>query len=247
MRTPLLLALLTLVIPLSRADEITVSAAASLTNAFQEIAEAFEQVSPGHSVRLNFAGSGVLLQQLASGAPVDILATADQFTMDQAEGRNLVTSASRRNFASNTLVLITPSAGHAVQRLDALRGPGYERVAVSNPLTVPAGRYSRDALAALQLWLPMQDRIIRTQNVRQTLDYVARNEVDAGFVYSTDAALMADKVSVQLTVPTTEPILYPVAITREGARKPASALFVAFLLGQSGQDVLVRHGFGRAE
>ena len=118
---------------------------------------------------------------------------------------------------------------------------------MSNPLTVPAGRYSRDALAALQLWLPMQDRIIRTQNVRQTLDYVARNEVDAGFVYSTDAALMADKVSVQLTVPTTEPILYPVAITREGARKPASALFVAFLLGQSGQDVLVRHGFGRAE
>ena len=106
--------------------------------AFREIAETFEQAHPGHSLRLNFAGSGVLLQQIARGAPVDVLATADQLTMDQAEQQQLLATGSRRNFAGNTLVLITPVEGKAVPGLDALLGAGFERVAVSNHTTVQA-------------------------------------------------------------------------------------------------------------
>jgi len=246
MRKTLLAALLLCWVPLSHADNITVSAAASLTNAFREIAGAFEQAHPEHRVRLNFAGSGILLQQLSRGAPVDIFASADQYSMDQAEQQKLVDADSRRDFVSNELVLITPLAGAVIQSLEDLRRSEITRIAVSNPDSVPAGRYSRDALAGLQLWQPLHDKFIRTQNVRQTLDYVARNEVDAGFVYATDAALMPDKVRVQLPVPTPQPIRYPVAVTTDGADKPASALFMQFLLDGPGQHVLSGYGFGPA-
>lgn len=233
-------------IPLTMADELTVSAAASLSNAFRDIAQAFEQHHPAHRVQLNFAGSGVLLQQLARGAPVDIFASADQISMDQAEEQQLLSADSRRDFVSNRLVLITPAATQPIHHLDDLLGPAFERIAVSNPASVPVGRYSRDALTELQLWQPLQSRIIRTQNVRQSLDYVARNEVDAGFVYATDAALIADKVRMQLELPTPEPIRYPVAITAEGAKNPASALFLDFLFTEPSQAVLSRYGFGPA-
>ena len=240
----LLPSLLAFWLPLAQAEVITLSAAASLTNALKEVAELFEQTHPEHSVQLNFAGSGVLLQQIARGAPVDVFASADQLSMDQAEQQNLLAAGSRRDFVSNTLVLITPRAGRPIQQLDQLLQPAFERVAVSNPASVPVGRYSQAALTELQLWEPLQSRIIRTQNVRQSLDYVARNEVDAGLVYATDAALMADKVSVQLEVPTPTPVLYPVAVTAEGANKPASALFLDFLFHEASQDLFTRYGFG---
>lgn len=244
MRRYLLPCLLALWLPLAQAEVITLSAAASLTNAFKEVTGLFEQIHPEHSVQLNFAGSGVLLQQIIRGAPVDVFASADQITMDQAEQRNLLAAGSRRNFVSNSLVLITPTAGKPIQQLDDLRQPVFERVAISNPESVPVGRYSRETLIALQLWEPLQSKIIRTQNVRQSLDYVARNEVDAGLVYATDAALMADKVSVQLEVPTPTPVLYPVAVTAEGAANPASALFLDFLFSEASRDVFTRYGFG---
>lgn len=246
MRKSLLTALLALWMPLTLADDITVSAAASLTNAFRDIAELFEQTHPGHRVQLNFAGSGILLQQIARGAPVDIFASADQFSMDQAAEQLLLTVDSRRDFARNSLVLITPAAGKPIRQLDDLLGPEFGRIAISNPESVPVGRYSRDALTEAQLWEPLQNSIIRTQNVRQSLDYVARNEVDAGFVYATDAALMADKVRVQREVPTPDPIRYPVAITAKGAKKPASTLFLDFLFTEPSQAVLSRHGFSPA-
>lgn len=246
MRRTLLAALLLCWGPPGHADDLTVSAAASLTNAFREIAGAFEQAHPEHQVQLNFAGSGVLLQQIARGAPVDIFASADQLSMDQAEQQKLVDADSRRDFVSNELVLITPVSGSPVRNLKDLLGPEYQRIAVSNPDSVPVGRYSRDALAGLDLWQPLHDKLIRTQNVRQTLDYVARNEVDAGFVYATDAALMPDRVSVQLQVPAPTAIFYPVAVTATGANKPVSALFLDFLFSEPSQAVLTRYGFGPA-
>lgn len=239
--------LLTMWLPLIQAEEITVSAAASLSNAFKEAAAAFEQANPEHKVHLNFAGSGVLLQQIARGAPVDIFASADQFTMDQAQQQNLLDNTTRRDFVSNSLVLITPAQGKLIQQLDDLLQPEYGRIAVSNPETVPVGRYSQKVLTDLQLWEPLQSKFIQTQNVRQSLDYVARGEVDAGFVYGTDAALMPDKVSVQLEVPTPAPVLYPVAVTAEGAIKPASALFLNFLFTTPSQDILSRYGFGAVQ
>lgn len=247
MHKPLFALLFSICLPLAQAEEITVSAAASLNNAFTEIAAAFEQDHPEHKVLLNFAGSGILLQQIVQGAPVDVFASADQVTMDQAQERNLLDTASRCDFVTNSLVLITPTGGKPLQQLEELQQPEYERIAVSNPETVPVGRYSRHVLTDLQLWAALQDKFIQTQNVRQSLDYVARGEVDAGFVYATDAKLMADKVKVQLEVPTRTPVLYPVALTSEGARKPASGLFIDFLFTEPSQETLSRYGFGLAQ
>lgn len=241
---PLMLALW---LPLAGAAELTVSAAASLSNAFKDIALAFEHAQPGHTVHLNFAGSGALLQQMAHGAPVDIFASADQTTMDMAQEQQLLDPGSRRDLISNSLVLITPVAGQPLQQLDALRQPAYTRIAVSNPDSVPVGRYSRQVLDELGLWQPLRGKLVQTQNVRQSLDYVARGEVDAGFVYATDAALMADKVRVQLTVPTRTPVLYPVAITTSGADNPASQAFLDFLFTAPSQGILQRYGFGPAQ
>lgn len=246
MRKHLLSLFLACWLPLAGAAELTVSAAASLGNAFHDIARAFGQDHPGDNIHLNFAGSGALLQQIAHGAPVDIFASADQATMDQASEQGLLEESSRRDFVSNQLVLITPTRGQPLQALDELLQPAYTRIAVSNPDSVPVGRYSREVLDGLQLWDALQDQFILTQNVRQSLDYVARGEVDAGFVYATDAALMADKVSVQLAVPTPTPVLYPIAITATGKDNPLSQAFLDYLSTAESQATLQRYGFGPA-
>lgn len=163
------------------AAEVTVSAAASLTNAFKEIAENFEAAHPEHQVLLNFAGSGALLQQIAKGAPVDVFASADQVTMDKAQEQGLLADGSRKDFVQNTVVVITPANSQLeLNELTDLQQDALQRLAVSNPESVPVGRYSKQALVTHNLWDALTDKIINTQNVRQSLDYVARDEVDAG-------------------------------------------------------------------
>lgn len=226
----------------AQAAEITVSAASSLTNAFRELVLLFEAAHPGVKVHLNFAASGALLQQVAKGAPVDVLASADQATMDRAQAQGLVQAGSRRNFASNALVVIVPAqASRVPQRLADLEAAAYARVAIGLPASVPVGRYTQAVLEQAGLWAGIQPRMIGAGNVRQALDYVARGEVDAGFVYATDAALMPDRVRVAFTVPTSTPVHYPIA-----AVSPAlpARQFVEFVVTAPAQAVLHKHGFG---
>lgn len=228
------------------AAEVTVSAAASLTNAFKEIAENFEAANPEHKVLLNFAGSGELLQQIAKGAPVDVFASADQETMDKAQTQGLLTDASRKDFVRNTVVVITPTDSKLeLTQLTDLQQDALQRLAVSNPESVPVGRYSKQALVAHDLWDALADKMINTQNVRQSLDYVARDEVDAGFVYATDAAIMADKVKVQFTVPLETVVSYPIAVTKEGAIKELSQQFIDYTFNKESQAVLGKYGFSK--
>lgn len=226
--------------------ELTVSAAASLTNAFREIGGAFESGHPGHKVHFNFAASGALLQQIAKGAPVDVFASADQETMDQAQEQSLVHATARRNFVANSLVVIVPLGAKAKPKaLADLAQPAWQRIAIGLPASVPVGRYTQGVLQAARLWTTIEPKMIGAQNVRQALDYVARGEVDAGFVYATDAALMPDKVVVALTVPTATPILYPAAPVAASPNKALAQAFVDHLLSPGAQAVFARHGFGR--
>ena len=228
------------------AAEVTVSAAASLTNAFKEIAENFEAAHPEHQVLLNFAGSGALLQQIAKGAPVDVFASADQVTMDKAQEQGLLADGSRKDFVQNTVVVITPANSQLeLNELTDLQQDALQRLAVSNPESVPVGRYSKQALVTHNLWDALTDKIINTQNVRQSLDYVARDEVDAGFVYATDAAVMADKVKVQFTVPLDTVVSYPIAITQEGSRNELSQQFIDYTFNDESQAVLSKYGFSQ--
>jgi len=230
----------------ARAADLTVSAAASLSNAFQDIAPLFEAANPGHKLQFNFAASGPLLQQIANGAPVDVFVSADQETMNQAQAKNLVLAAARRNIVSNTLVVIVPAGQANVPKaVNELAQPAYARVAIGLPASVPVGRYTKGVLEAAGLWTAIEPKMIGAQSVRQALDYVARGEVDAGFVYSTDAALMPDKVKVALSVPTGTPILYPAAPIAASANAALAQRFVDFLVAPQAQAVLAKYGFGK--
>ncbi len=230
----------------SHAADLTVSAAASLTNAFREIGPLFEAANPGTKVQFNFAASGVLLQQIAKGAPADVFASADQDTMNQAQSQGLVKEAQRRNFVSNSLVVIVPSASANVPKaVGDLTQAAYAKIAIGLPASVPVGRYTKSVLEGANLWSAIEPKMVGATNVRQALDYVQRGEVDAGFVYSTDAAIMQDKVKVALTVPTPTPILYPVAPLPAGPNAAQGEKFVEFLFTPPAQAVLAKYGFGK--
>jgi len=242
----LLAAALALLSGPGRATEITVSAASSLTNAFREIALLFEAADPGTHVQLNFGASGALLQQIARGAPVDVYASADPATMDQAQAQGWVATPQRRDFATNALVVIVPAGRAAAPRtLGDLALPTYVRIAIGLPASVPVGRYTQGALEAAGLWSAIEPRMIGAHSARQALDYVARAEVDAGFVYATDAALMADKVRVAFTVPTASPIRYPIAVLAGAPNATEARRFVDFVVTPPARAALARHGFGQ--
>lgn len=243
---PLWLAVLATSLPFAAsAAELTVSAAASLTNAFKEIAPRFEAAHPGDTVRLNFAASGTLLQQIDQGAPVDVFASADQQTMDRGAQKQLIDPASRRDFVSNSLVLIEPAeGGKGLKALEDLQQPGVQRIAVGKTATVPVGRYTQTVLEHAKLWTPLQAKFVYADHVRQVLDYVSRGEADAGFVYRTDAALMADKVRVALTAQGHEPIRYPVAVVAASKQQPLAQAFIDFLATPESRQILDKYGFG---
>lgn len=223
-------------------EEIIVSAAASLTNAFTDLGKQFEAENPGVKVVFNFAASGVLLQQMENGAPVDVFASADQKTMDQAAQKGLVAPETRRDFAANTLVLIVPADGK-VKSLADLKGPGVSRIALGTPETVPVGRYTKESLTAAGTWDALSPKFVYAENVRQVLDYVARGEVDAGFVYATDAAIAKGKVKTVAEVAGHKPVTYPIALVKTGTNKDSAAKFTAFVTGKKGRKVLADYGF----
>ena len=189
-------------------QELIVSAAASLTNAFQDVGKKFEAANPGVKVIFNFAASGPLLQQIEGGAPVDVFASADQKTMDQAKEKRLILDESRKDFAGNQLVLIVPAGSKAlVKGARDLAGHEVIRVALGKPETVPVGRYTQEALTNAGLWETLTPKFIYGDSVRQVLDYVARGEVDAGFVFATDAAIAKDKVRVVAVIEDHQPVV----------------------------------------
>jgi len=225
--------------------ELTVSAAASLNNAFKEIGPAFEAANPGTKLLFNFAASDALLAQISKGAPVDVFASADQETMDKAQAQKLLVAGTRRNFANNALVLITPADGavYLAALADLAQKPEFKRIALGRPEGVPAGRYAKGALEAAKLWTAVEPKAVYATNVRQALDYVARGEVEAGFVYATDAAVQKDKVKVAFSVPTEVAISYPVAVVTGGPNAEAARKFVDYVLSPAGQAVLAKYGF----
>lgn len=243
--TALTLMALTCAPPAAHAGAITVSAAASLTNAFTDLRDLFEKAHPGSTAQTNFAASGPLLKQMQEGAPVDVFASADQVTMDKAVGSKLIDVSTRVNFATNSLVLIVPAdSGLAIASVGDLMQAGVRRIAVGNPDSVPVGRYTRAALAAAGAWDAVSGKAVLAESVRQALDYVARGEAEAGFVYMTDARIAGDKVRVVATVRGHAPITYPIAVLSGSADKATASAFIRFVTGPEGMAVLGKYGFG---
>lgn len=231
---------------MAAAQQLTVSAAASLTSAFTELAPKFEASKPGVTLRLNFAASGVLMQQLVQGAPVDVFASADQATIRRGMEKGLLDANTVRDFAGNTVVLVVPAQGGAtLDALSDLARPGIKRVAIGKPATVPVGSYTKEALETANLWTTLSPKFVTADSVRQVLDYVARGEVDAGFVYGSDTARANDKIRVVRTLVGHTPVRYPIAVVSNSANKKLARDFIEFLGTPSAMDVLQKHGFGR--
>ncbi|MDQ0009161.1 molybdate transport system substrate-binding protein [Luteibacter jiangsuensis] len=246
MRLRSLVALVLLAVPVAAATaaDLVVSAASSLTDAFQAVGKAYEAAHPGTRVVLNFAASDVLLRQISSGAPADVFASADQAAMDKAVTAGAIDPATRQDFASNRLVLVVPKDGrvHVTGPTD-LRDTKVTRVAYGDPASVPVGRYTKAALERQGLWDVVSAKGVLAQNVRQGLDYVARGEVDAGFVFATDAAIMKDKVDVAAVVPTPTPITYPIAVVAGSKQAREAGRFEAFVQSADGRAILAGFGF----
>lgn len=241
---PLVALMLIAAAPAISAADLVVSAASSLTDAFQAVGKAYEAKHPGTHVVLNFAASDVLLRQITSGAPADVFASADQAAMDKALAANAIDPATRKDFASNRLVLVLPhDSKAAIARPADLASGAVKRVAYGDPASVPVGRYTQAALQQQGLWDAVSAKGVLAQNVRQSLDYVARGEVDAGFVFATDAAIMKDKVKVAAVVPTPKPITYPMATVKDSKQATDAAAFEAFVQSGEGRGILASFGF----
>ena len=226
-------------------ETIMVSAAASLTEAFTDMESQFETENPGVNVDFNFASSGNLRTQIEGGAPVDVFASADEKNMDTLAGEELIENSTRKDFAQNSLVLIVPANSDLnITGIEDLTAPKVEKIAIGNPDTVPVGNYTRTSLTKANLWNKTENKFVLAEDVKQVLTYVERGEVDAGFVYMTDAKT-ADpgtiKIITNVTVST--PISYPIALVSASDNKEEAQKFLDFVTGEEGQEILEEYGF----
>ncbi len=244
-----LLMLCTLAMPVRAADardqELLVFAAASLTNALDEIGAAYERQTQ-RTVKFSYAASSALARQLQAGARADVFFSADIEWMDYAQAHKLIDRSSRRNVLSNRLVLVAP----ADSRTELKIAPGFAlaaalgngRLATGDPDTVPAGRYARSALMSLGVWNEVATRLVRADNVRSALAFIARGETPLGIVYETDARI-EKRVRIVDFFPADShpPIVYPVAMTAEA--RPSARQFIEFLQSAAAQQAFERYGF----
>ncbi len=224
---------------------ITVFAAASLTNALQELGDGFTK-DTSIAVRFSFAASSALARQIENGSRADVFFSADLEWMDYLQSRNLIQPATRHDVLGNQLVLVAPADSKIVLKIQphfalaATLGKG--RLATGDPDSVPVGRYAHEALANLGVWDEISARLVRADSVRSALAFVDRGEAALGIVYATDA-LVDKKVRVVDAFPaaTHMPIIYPAALTT-GAKSDA-AKFLAYIRGPAGNVAFQHHGF----
>jgi len=228
--------------------ELTVFAAASLTDALGAVGQAYTR-SGGAPVRFSFAASSTLARQIEAGAAADVFVSADADWMDDLAQHERIVPATRRDIAGNELVLIAPADSRAVVHLtqpeQLLAALGAGRLATGDPDAVPVGRYARAALSSLGLWPRLADQLARAENVRVALALVARGEAPLGIVYATDARA-EPRVRVLDRFPrhAYPPITYPAAVVRGAAAE--AGRFIDFLGGARGQAILRQFGFSAA-
>ena len=230
------------------AQDVTLSVAVSLKGVTEELGRSFMAAHPGVTLRYNFGSSGELQKQIEAGAPVDLFLSAAQRQMDELQQQEPDRrSASRRNFARNVLTVIKPARLEARPR--EARGParpaGEPGSPSAAPKTVPVGQYAEESLQALGLWDRLQPKLVFAENVRQALDYVARGEVEAGFVYTTDAATRAQGVKEAFRPPddSYRPIVYPGAVVAAAKHPALGRAFLDLLGSPQSRTVLSRFGF----
>jgi molybdate transport system substrate-binding protein len=225
--------------------EIMISAAASLTDVLNEMKTSFEKEHSDVSVTYNFGGSGKLAQQIEQGAPTDLFLSASKKDMDKLQEKGLVTKGTRIDFAKNELVLIVPkdSALH-IDSFEKVTPEQIKQLAVGEPESVPAGRYTKETFEKIGLWEKVKDKLVLGKDVRQVLTYVESGNADAGVVYESDA-IVSQKVKVLATAKSEwhKPIVYPGAVTTNAENKEEAKMFLDYLTSEKGKEVFKKYGF----
>ncbi|MBV5325478.1 MAG: molybdate ABC transporter substrate-binding protein [Rhodospirillaceae bacterium] len=231
----------------ARAEDVTVFAAASTTNALDEIAILFK-AKTGNGVRTSYASSSTLAKQVEQGAPAQVFISADLKWVDYLAERKLINADSRANLLGNTLVLIAPADSKLAplvldKSTDLVKLLGDGRLSTGDPDHVPAGIYARQALEAMGQWKAMEAKLARVDSVRAALALVERGETPLGIVYATDAAV-THKVKVVGTFPGTlhDPVVYPVALIT-GHETPAARAYLDVLKSSEAKGIFAKYGF----
>jgi molybdate transport system substrate-binding protein len=239
-----LAALLLSFVPAQAAD-IAVFAAASLTDALQDIGKSYE-AKTHNQVVFSFAASSTLAKQIERSSGADVFMSADTDWMDYLDSKGLIDRPTRKNLLGNSLVLVMPADSgitiDVADRFPLLAALNGGRLSMADPNSVPAGKYGRAALIALGAWSSVQDHIVSAENVRVALAYVARKEAPLGIVYKTDALSEPD-VKIAGTFPENShrPIVYPAALTSDA--KPEAKNFLGYLSGPEARAIFEKAGF----
>lgn len=226
------------------AAEVTVFAAASLSDALKEIAPLYTKAM-GDTLRFNFGASGALARQIKEGALADVIFSADELRVDQLEKAGLLLPGTRCTVLANTLVIVVAADGGApVKTLDDLAKADVKRIAIGEPATVPVGTYTKEYLQKTGHWKKLIDKLVPLDSVRAALAAVESGNAEAGFVYKTDA-LISKKVKIAIEVPLAEgpKITYPVAVLKDAKQPDAAKALVDFLAGGGAQKVFAKYGF----
>jgi molybdate transport system substrate-binding protein len=226
------------------AAELTVHAAASLTDAMNEIGPTYEKQS-GDKLQFNFGASSMLARQIEEGAPADLFFSADEAKMDALEKKDLLLPRTRRSLLSNLLVIVVPADASAAPKSAAdLAKPEFKKIALAEPQTVPAGIYAREYLQKLGLWDAVKEKVVPTENVRAALAAVESGNVEAGMIYKTDS-LISKKVKIAVEVPAAEgpKISYPVAVLKSSKQPERAKKFAEYLAGPMARSVFEKFGF----
>ncbi len=230
--------------------EILVAAAASLKNAYEEeLIPMFEAQYPGVTVKGTYDSSGKLQTQIEEGLEADVFMSAAKKQMKALDEEGMIDSDSIVDLLENKIVLIVPTGSDkGIQSFEDIGKA--DSIALGDPASVPAGQYSEEALTNLGLWDQIQDKTSFGTNVTEVLSQVAAGSVDAGIVYATDAASMADQVEVVAEAPEGSlktRVIYPVAVVKDSANAEVAANFVEFLTTDEAMKVFEAYGFSKGE
>ncbi len=225
--------------------ELLVFTAVSLKDALRDAIEGFENRHPGIAIYLHAGASGMLARQIERGAPADLFLSAAPVEIDRLQKAGLLRPGSRSAFAGNRMVIAVARGVEPPAAFRDLLEARFDRIAVGNPRTVPAGRYAAQALRSQEIHDTLAPRLVPAENARQVLDYVVRGETAAGIVYRTDAHLAGGDVIVgpELPADAHAPIIYEAAVPHAADNPDAALLFIGFLQSDRGQAILSRFGF----
>lgn len=225
------------------AVEVYISAAASLTDALEEIKGEYAKESNA-VLQFNFAASGTLQKQIQEGAPCDLFISAAKGHMDGLEEMGLIQEDSRQDLLGNALTLIAAKEKAEVVTIASLAEADVESISIGTPESVPAGKYAQESFENLKIWDKVQDKLIYAKDVRQVLEYVDTGNVDCGLVYRSDALMLKTGVIIgDLPEDSHGAIVYPVALMKDGAQEEAAKQFYDFLQKDYAKGVFEKYGF----